>query len=124
MACLAMATGESYEAIFSSLNTEARESLGLGEGLYWRDDLELLDLLKFEYESYYPEPGDGWSSTCKRAILQVPSKNFENKKHALFWDGESILDPSNMLTYDTEEGLGACDFVLKIWMPNERHTRT
>jgi hypothetical protein len=38
----------------------------------------------------------------KRAVMSVPSLNFTNKGHAIFWDGSKLLDPSNLKRYTAE----------------------
>lgn len=43
----------------------------------------------------------------KRALLTVPSLNFNGKYHAVYWDGRKIHDPSNLRCYDTASALSA-----------------
>jgi hypothetical protein len=35
----------------------------------------------------------------RKAIIQVPSLNYENGSHFVYWDGYNIKDPSNKQTY-------------------------
>lgn len=35
----------------------------------------------------------------RRAILQVPSLNYENGMHIVYWDGKELHDPSTKQTY-------------------------
>lgn len=35
----------------------------------------------------------------KKALISVPSINFPNKGHLIYWDGEKLHDPSNLKRY-------------------------
>lgn len=37
----------------------------------------------------------------RRALIQVPSINFEGKSHMIAWDGHELWDPSPLRTYKT-----------------------
>lgn len=39
----------------------------------------------------------------KRAIISVPSLNFKDFGHAIFWDGKKLYDPSNLKKYTAEK---------------------
>lgn len=36
----------------------------------------------------------------RRALLQVPSLNYPDSEHFIYWDGDRLYDPSNKQTYD------------------------
>lgn len=112
VACLAMVSGESYEAVMTNLSDRAKNDIATDKGLYYSDDLDFLWSLGFDptWEVLH----SGWSPDCERAILTVPSKNREGKLHAVAWNGESIMDPARDQKYETQEALKKAIFVIRI----------
>lgn len=84
--------------------------------LLWRYD-EKFEVFEDRWESDYVD-GSGKNSLVivrkyiptnkvinmkKPALLSVPSKNFKNKGHCIYWDGKKLYDPSNMKRYTKKE---------------------
>jgi hypothetical protein len=114
VACLAMASQESYEAVIANLRDKDREALTRDEGLYYEADFEYL--WKLGYDPQWEKLENGWLPDCDRAILTVPSKNREGKLHAVFWDGEEIHDPAISLRYEKDEALKTATLVIRVQM--------
>lgn len=105
LACLAMASGKTYEECFTTEITEAIEN---AKGV--RPDtvdkmFELAGFIKnVDYTTIYTFNKDIYLIRDflirRKAILQVPSLNFENTEHGVYWDGNKILDPSNLQVYN------------------------
>lgn len=108
--CLAMATGESYETVLNNLQDKARENLKKGVGLLFTEDMFLLEKLGFDFEGFWAP----YNLNKNGAIIMVPSLNFDDKKHVVFWDGKNILDPSNSKKYDVEMVVDKLEYALEI----------
>lgn len=105
LACLAMATGKDYKAIFpEDFCNEVEESKGTGKkGLHDRAFALAGLVAKQDYVSVYcgnipPQAVRGliWG---RRALVQVPSLNYEEGSHYVYWDGHTVHDPSNLQCY-------------------------
>ena len=104
LACLTMVTGKKYSKLYSKkfvnkvvmakgcsgdLLKEAFSKAGYTEGTNMEcvyasnTDSKVLERLLWR----------------RKAIIQVPSLNFEKGSHAIFWDGEVIQDPSTLQVY-------------------------
>jgi hypothetical protein len=47
----------------------------------------------------------------RRALIQVPSLNFEGEMHIVYWDGFSLFDPSTKLKYEKLEELPMTGYI-------------
>lgn len=103
LACLAMATGKSYDDMFSpSFCAKVENNKGaFGETL--DTAFELAGLVKDEdYKTVYAAGSMAavrallWK---RRAIIQAPSLNFMKSEHAVYYTGDEIIDPSRLQVY-------------------------
>lgn len=105
LACLAMAKGRDYDALWpQTFRDEVEKAQGTGKG----------DLHDRAFAMAGLERGrDCISVYCRqlpvdfvhkmlwgrRALVQVPSLNFEDASHYVYWDGAQLLDPSTKQRY-------------------------
>ena len=122
LACLAMVTDQDYEKMFNAKFCAKIES---EHGVYGKDiekAFDLAGLTSADYRSISIPLTIGTNGMLKvllwgrRAILQVPSLNFENGHHAIFWTGEEVLDPSNKQVYHWLSGVN----LEHVWIFEER----
>jgi hypothetical protein len=116
LCCLAMATSRSYNSIAAALSNEELQEMN-HEGSYGAllDKLRTVCGLKegTDFRSILWATIGERSGTAgarpgvmrallwgRRAIIQVPSLNYENQMHVIYWDGHQLFDPSNKKTYD------------------------
>lgn len=105
LACLAMVSGKNYDEIFDS---EFCERIEKATTCTDNDLVEAYRLAGFEkgknMRSIYIGPTVNavivrqliWG---RRALIQVPSLNYNNCEHFIYWNGYEIFDPSNKQTY-------------------------
>ena len=105
LACLAMASGKKYDDIFDTEFCKRIEKATTCTG----DDLEEA----YSRAGFYRDKNRKniyvlgspislvkqliWG---RKAMLQVPSLNYENSEHFIFWDGINLFDPSTKQTYN------------------------
>ncbi len=91
VACIAMLAQVSYEAV-AARHKKTLEAL---QGLHFMEIFESLKHFCLQpcvlHTFPYPNP----------CILIVPSLNGEGRKHAIFWDGNAVVDPAIGKIYDT-----------------------
>lgn len=109
LCCAAMAAGKSYDDSWGALTDDLREVmhvrgpkdkecaevlrlLGLGEAI--RDYTILFRLPEFGTVGFMRNMLWG-----RRAMIQVPSKNYDGEMHIVYWDGRELHDPSNLRLY-------------------------
>jgi hypothetical protein len=119
--CLSMATGISYDSILQAIGP-VYQKIVLREGVKEQHDHFILEALGYkmneEYvrRTYSPHWGTlGFVKNClwrRRAIINCLSMNQKDMTHAVYWDGEQLLDPSNKKTYKTLEEVEPIDFIL------------
>lgn len=105
LACLAMATGRPYEELWpQEFLAEVEKAKGTGSGDLHERAFTLAGLeRKRDYISVYcGQLASG--AVCKflwgrRALVQVPSLNYEGASHYVYWDGENVFDPSTKQRY-------------------------
>lgn len=122
LACVAMAVGRPYEELwpeeFQQEVAEAgcndkRDERALGiAGLTKDVDYRAVCLQVTANEFRLRQMLWG-----RRAILQVPSLNYERGQHAVYWDGATLHDPSNLQVY---RWLDHCGTINWVWIFNER----
>lgn len=122
VACMAMISGESYDAIMANLPTWVVDEMPTG-GIEAIQAMKLMHRLRYEWDYQLIEPGTKWKPSPNHCILSVPSLNFEGKFHVIVWDGEKVFDPSMLKTYTTEMALPVIDYVIDFWMPTEGDKR-
>lgn len=101
LACICMATDQDYDSIWP---ISFQEEITLHKGAFGDSIVEAFSFAGLKYTSVYTGRLNKnviqtflWK---RRAILQVPSLNYEDAMHMVYWDGESIKDPSNLQTYN------------------------
>ena len=109
VACIAMATVKTYQSVLSVVKQywSVFKPFDKYSGLDNFDEQIILFRLGFRAikipmlsgcEAMKRYVGE------KQAILTVPSLNVRGLYHAIFWDGENILDPSPFRQYTTKTG--------------------
>lgn len=101
LCCIAMATGLSWEVVFSAA-LWVRLGYRPVKGTY--SALAVCTALGHEAKSYVNPFGldaDGIRAWVwgRRAILSVPSLNGHDGWHDVYWDGAHVFDPSPKKTY-------------------------
>lgn len=100
LACLSMATDREYESLWPVSFCEEIET---AKGTYNDNIAIAFSFANLPYKSIYtgmlPKNGIYAFLWKRRAILQVPSLNYEDAQHMVYWDGENIKDPSNLQVY-------------------------
>jgi len=115
----AMAAGVDYDTAWSRLEDDLRQALGpSGRGPQGDQCDRILKHLGFDRVMVparrgppTDEPGDFWVLFMlpeyathgflrnilwgRRALIQVPSKNYAGEHHIVYWDGRALFDPSN-----------------------------
>lgn len=130
LAASASLMGIDYDVAFPKEWQEERGE----KGTYGNDEVaktfEMVGLIKGSYKQIYNYLGPGeenWEVTVRkqvinallwgrRALIQVPSLNFEGKSHLVAWEYDELWDPSNLKTY-TELGQFVPEW---IWILDER----
>ena len=138
LCCAVMAAGADYDAIWSLLDDQVRTAIST-TGAFGNHCNHILELLKFERMQVgartgnpTDEPGDyyvlfilpEYATTGflrnmlwgRRALIQVPSKNYKGEQHIIYWDGAALFDPSNLRTYQWHEVEP-----IYLWLFNERN---
>lgn len=123
LACIAMVAQKPYEDLWSP---EILATCDEKKGVYGERVDEAFKVAGFERNvDYWLVPIPDFVVTSwflkgllkgRRAVLQVPSINNEGAQHALYWDGETITDPSNKQVY---RWLAHCA-PNNVWIFNER----
>lgn len=114
LCCLAMARGVGYDLLLEELERKAPGLLDRVKvsGLYDKDVELAFGAAGFSAPDYFrlfilPEYAThGFIRNMlsgRRACIQVRSKNYGGEMHIVFWDGASLHDPSNKLTWKWEE---------------------
>lgn len=105
LACLAMATGKDYGLIFGpDFCAEVEKAQGTGKGDLHERAFALAGL-EAKRDSISVYCGMAPTQIVKkllwgrRALVQVPSLNFEGASHYVYWNGECVLDPSTKQRY-------------------------
>lgn len=104
LACLSMASGVNYEHLFEKEFCERIEKATTCTGLDLEEAYSRAGFtkqnMKVVYVGYNQSPiiirSLLWG---RRALIQVPSLNYEGSEHFIFWNGKEILDPSTKQTY-------------------------
>lgn len=107
--CMAMVTGRPYEDVLGAVGDAFDPDKGM------RYEQEALKRLGFDYRFERGEPvGDisclhrGFEISpeffrrlawARRALMSVPSFNFADTWHMVYWDGSKVFDPSPLKTY-------------------------
>lgn len=120
--CMAMLTGRTYEDVIGAVGDAFDPDRGM------RREQEALKRLGFAYTFENGEPtGDivckhrGWVLDPKffrdfawgrRALLSVPSLNYPDGWHMIYWDGVTVFDPSTLKTYERWDQLRPEEMVL------------
>ena len=105
LACLCMATGQLYEKLWDEAFCKAVEDAkGTGAGNLHEQAFAKAGLLRdVDFTTIYcesiPPPTVRKLLWGRRALLQVPSLNFDGSMHYVYWDGEQLYDPSRARTY-------------------------
>ena len=100
LACICMATDQDYDSIWP---VSFQEEVETSKGTYGDAIVEAFSFAGLKYKSVYvgtmPKQAILAFLWKRRAILQVPSLNYEDAQHMVYWDGENIKDPSNLQAY-------------------------
>lgn len=109
LACMAMALGMTYDDLRARLGPGFVRLINLSGTSDFYEDVMLATLGLVEHQDYEKGLFSHHQMTMwfakralwgRRAILSVRSKNNVDGRHAIYWDGERIFDPSPKLTYD------------------------
>jgi hypothetical protein len=113
LCCIAMAAGLSYDDAIEKWGGDFVEWVGQ-VGLHGQKNIDrAFDAIPFarnwDYRVVYPVipgngqewPQDNWRQWIwgRRACIQVKSKNYENRHHIVYWDGDNLHDPSPKKTF-------------------------
>lgn len=104
LAVLCMVAGKPYEELWGDTDFPRRaESAGgcsgeLLDSAYTHAGISREDRRSVYAEDLPPRAKEGILFGC-RAIVQVPSLNVEGGSHFVYWDGETVFDPSNEQQY-------------------------
>ena len=105
LACVAMLVDREIEDIYSKPYRVNIDSVKGTHGDNIDTALELAGI-KRDIDCWSVAIGMGcWSYQTRallrgrKAILQVPSLNYKNGSHMVFWDGHELFDPSNHQIY-------------------------
>lgn len=103
LACIAMASGKDYDTIFTKKLIKAIDKEGGATGKTLEQAFTAAGYVKDKtYSTVYTAAIGGtireliWK---RKALLQVDSLNYEGGMHLIYWDGEKIIDPSNLQKY-------------------------
>jgi hypothetical protein len=117
LCCLAMAIGMSYDDAASKCGPELADAIkcsGLSQRanaerafnaldlLCGRDYIPIRSTIEMKAVQHHAELAKEllWG---RRALIQVKSKNYDNRYHIVYWDGAELHDPSPLRTYTWEE---------------------
>jgi hypothetical protein len=129
LCCIAMALDLDYDEALAKWGAELVDHVA-AHGLVGRKNIDRafsalglqrdLDYVTILMEFPGPEPWERaeirkllWG---RRACIQVRSKNYENRFHVVYWDGERLIDPSNLKTYSD---MGEVEPIF-VWIFDER----
>lgn len=106
LACIATAVQRDYGDIWPVDFLEAVED---AKGTYGDNVTKAFSLAGLNHNTDYWTVGVawGWERNAalrnllhgRRAILQVPSLNYQGAQHMVYWNGETLYDPSNDQVY-------------------------
>lgn len=116
LACIAMASGKDYDKIFSKKLIKTIEKEG---GAYSVTLEQAYGAAGYEKDVSYSVVYTGGTNVGtvrefiwkRKALLQVDSLNQEGKMHLIYWDGEKIIDPSNLQVYNFIKNIGRIYYV-------------
>lgn len=138
----AMAAGITYEQAWDALDDTLRACFGpKGRGPMGDQCDKILSKLGFERVRVGARTGDPSSAPGdyfvlfmlpeyatsgflrnvlwgRRALLQVPSKNYPGEQHIIYWDGRELFDPSNKRAWEWQEVEP-----IYVWLFDERRAR-
>ncbi len=122
VACMAMLTGRTYDSVMAAIGDAFDPEKGMAR------EETALKRLGFDNSYASGEPAGNfvclrrdWCISTKffrrlawarRALMSVPSLNFEGGWHMVYFDGREVYDPSNMKTYSRFEQLEPDEMVL------------
>lgn len=105
LACLSMATELPYDTLWTgNFRQEVEDAKGTGKGDLHERALKYAGMVpKVNYISVYTQhaPQDLVKKMLwgRRALIQVPSLNYEGASHYVYWDGADLHDPSRKQQY-------------------------
>lgn len=103
LACIAMAAGKPWDDLWSQSDIDelvANKGCGDEEPYMVRAGFtKNVDYKRFSMYDTLSQPDLKRFLWKRRAMLSVPSLNTENGSHHVYWDGESLFDPSTKKTY-------------------------
>lgn len=105
LAVLAMATGKPYEELFDPEFCERVEEAKTCSGDNLDEAYRRAGFVKGETMwVFHPGVNPNYQLIRnllrgRRAMIQVPSLNYEGAEHFIYWDGRQIHDPSNKQAY-------------------------
>lgn len=113
LCCAAMASGRSYDDAWALLDDGLRACLSPDakgpKGTECDAVLERIGFSKGDYRLLFMLPEYATTGFLRnmlwgrRALIQVPSKNYRGEHHIVYWDGTELHDPSNMHAWKWEE---------------------
>ncbi|HLH94976.1 MAG TPA: hypothetical protein VKW08_07650 [Xanthobacteraceae bacterium] len=120
--CMAMVSGKAYELVLEIVGDAFEPDKGM------RQDQEALKRLGYRHDFEKGHPVGDISCTHRgfwisaefyrsmawgrRALMTVPSLNFPDGHHMIYWDGRRVLDPSTLKTYSRWDELLPSEMVL------------
>jgi hypothetical protein len=104
LACLAMISGKDYDKIFSKKLIKAIEKAGTATGDNLDSAYVAAGYIKDKTYKVIYTAQDNVNTVQtmiwkRKALLQVDSLNYEGGMHLIYWNGEELIDPSNLQTY-------------------------
>lgn len=110
-ACMMMLVGMPYttETAKNMWGVTALHLTDENKGLHGTNFFKALDRVGLPYKYTMMSPQFGSLSFLRfmlwgrRALLQVNSKNVQGVQHLVYWDGQKLRDPSNLICYTSLE---------------------
>ena len=104
LACLSMMAGRPYDRLF---NMDFRNKIEIATTCTDDDLLEAFKLAGFvkDVDTKTVYLGNTGTNVVRqllwgrKAIIQLPSLNYDQSEHFIAWDGRAIFDPSNKQEY-------------------------